>query len=74
MAMSPSDLTDAIYNEMESVYWPGTPLPLQAEVDAKKYYNTLAKAIINYMKDNVDVLPGTFVAGEDKVTGTGKVS
>jgi hypothetical protein len=53
-------MADAIYNEMEKEYWPSISLPPQAEAETKRYYMVLSRAIINYLKENCDVNPGTF--------------
>jgi hypothetical protein len=75
MAMSPSDMADAIYSEMEKEYWPGTPLPSQAEAETKRYYTVLSTAIINYVKKNCDVNPGTFtVPSAGSVEGKGQLA
>lgn len=75
MAMSSSDMANAIYAEMKSVYWPGIDLPPDAEAETKKYYKTLATAIIEYVKNNADILPGTFaVPSAGNVVGMGKVT
>jgi hypothetical protein len=75
MAMFPSDMADAIYNEMESEYWPSAPLPAQAESETKRYYTVLSKAIIDYIKSNCDVNPGTFaVPSAGNVTGKGQLN
>jgi hypothetical protein len=60
MPISPEDIADAIYSEMEKEYWPSYPLPSQAEAETKKYYTVLARAIINYVKENCDVNSGVF--------------
>jgi hypothetical protein len=74
MAMSPSGMADAIYNEMEAEYWPSVPIPPHAEAETKRYYMVLSKAIINYVKDNCDVNPGTFVVpSAGKVEGKGQL-
>jgi hypothetical protein len=75
MAMSPEGMANTIYAEMETEYWPGESLPLQAEAETKRYYKVLSTAIIKYVKENLDVLPGTFnVPSAGNVTGTGKVT
>jgi hypothetical protein len=75
MAMSPTDMADAIYSEMEKAYWPSDPLPAQAEAETKKYYTVIATAIIDYIKKNCDVLPGSFnVPSAGNVTGVGTVT
>jgi len=74
MAMNPNALADAIFNAMQSVYWPDAPLPPEAEADLKKYYSVLAAAVIDYIKENVEVSPGSFnVPGYGAVVGRGKV-
>jgi hypothetical protein len=75
MAMNPSDMADAIYSAMEKEYWPSIPLPSFAEVETKRYYKTLSQAIIDYVKENCDVNPGTFnVPSAGKVDGKGKLA
>jgi hypothetical protein len=74
MAMSPSGMASAIYAEMEKEYWPGSPLPAQAESETKRYYTVLSKAIIDYVKANCDVNPGTFaVPSAGNVVGNGRL-
>jgi hypothetical protein len=73
--MSPADMADAIFAEMEKEYWPSDPLPAQAESETKRYYMVLSKAIIDYVKENCDVNPGTFnVPSAGKVEGKGEVT
>jgi hypothetical protein len=75
MAMSPSDMADAIFSEMEKEYWSSTPLPAQAEAETKRYYTVLSKAIIDYVKKNCDVNPGTFkVPSAGTVEGKGEIA
>jgi hypothetical protein len=75
MAMTPSGMADAIFSEMEKEYWPSSPLPPQAETETKRYYIVLSKAIIDYVKANCDVNPGTFnVPSAGKVEGKGQLS
>ena len=52
MEMSAEGLGNAIYEEMERVYWPDTPLPQEAEAEMKKYYTTVASGFIKYMANN----------------------
>ena len=42
-------LAEIIYEEMAQEYWSDTPLPADCEVETKRYYFTLAKALIRYM-------------------------
>jgi hypothetical protein len=58
MAMYPAGMANAIYAEMAAAYWPGTPLPPEAEAETKKYYETLSRAIIDYVKTNADITDG----------------
>lgn len=79
MAMTVSGMTEAIYAEMESEYWPDTPLPPDAEAETKRYYRTISKAIIDYIKENADVLPGISVSVDPTshkgaTDGTGKIA
>jgi hypothetical protein len=75
MAMNPSDMADAIFSEMEKEYWPSTPLPGQAELETKRYYIVLSRAIIDYVKENCEVNPGTFnIPSAGKVEGKGKLN
>jgi hypothetical protein len=48
-------MANAIYAEMEAAYWPGISMPPEAEAETKKYYETLSKAIIDYVKTNAEV-------------------
>jgi hypothetical protein len=75
MIMNPTDMAEAIYTEMKSVYWPTQPLPPDVEAETKKYYKTLATAIINYIESNLDVLLGYFnVPSTGNVTGIDKIT
>jgi hypothetical protein len=75
MAMTPDGMANAIYSEMEAEYWPGTPLPLPAEAETKRYYRILSKAIIDYVKANCDVNAGTFnVPSAGNVVGRGELA
>lgn len=75
MAMSPTGMADAIYSEMEKEYWPSTPLPAQAEAETRRYYTVLSTAIIDYVKKNCDVNPGTFnIPSEGSVVGKGQLA
>jgi hypothetical protein len=75
MAMSSDGMADMIYSEMEKEYWPDTPLLPQAEAETKRYYKVIATAVINHLKANCDVLPGSFnIPSEGSVTGIGKLS
>jgi hypothetical protein len=76
MAMSPSGLAEAIFAKMGAEYWPDTPLSGQAESETKKYYTVLSTAILDYIKQNADILPGTFNVPTQyggPVLGLGKV-
>jgi hypothetical protein len=60
---------------MEKEYWPLDPLPPFAEAETKKYYTVLSTAIINYVKANCDVNPGTFrIPSEGNVVGKGELA
>jgi hypothetical protein len=58
MAMSETEMTDAVYNEMALAYWPDAPLPPDAEMETKKYYKAVFKAIIDYIKKNAEIVDG----------------
>jgi hypothetical protein len=75
MAMNASDMADAIYTKMEAEYWPTQPLSSDAEAETKRYYRVICDAIITYVTENTDVLPGTFnIPFYGNVEGTGKVT
>jgi hypothetical protein len=75
MAMSPAAMAEAIFSEMEKEYWPLNPMPPFAEAETKKYYTVLSTAIINYVKANCDVNPGTFsIPSAGNVTGKGSLA
>jgi hypothetical protein len=75
MAMTPEGMANAIYSEMEAEYWPGTPLPAQAEAETIRYYKTLSRAIISYVKSNCDINPGSFnVPSAGNVVGKGEIA
>jgi hypothetical protein len=74
MAMTPSEMGDAIYTGMEAEYWPGISLPAEGETELKRYYTCISKAIIEYIKKNGEALPGTFnVPSVGNVVGVGKI-
>jgi hypothetical protein len=74
MAMNPSGMADAIYSKMEAEYWPTQPLDPVSEEETKRYYKVISDAIITYMKDNAEVLPGTFnIPSYGDVMGKGEV-
>ena len=70
MAMTAEGLADEIYAVMDAAY-EGLG---NGEVETKKYLTVFAKGIVNYLKSNMDVLPGTFANSGGNVTGVGKVS
>jgi hypothetical protein len=75
MAMLPAAMADAIYSEMGKSYWPAAPLSPQGEAETKKYYTVLATAIIDYVKENCEVNPGTFaVPSAGNVVGKGTIA
>jgi hypothetical protein len=69
MAMSADGMADAIYAEMAASY-EGIE---GGEVEMKKYLRVFTKGIIDYLKSNMDVLPGTFANSGGNVAGKGKV-
>jgi len=71
--MTVDGLKDKIYSEMEAVYWPDTPMSADAEAKLKEYYGVIAKAVVEYVQDNADVLPGSFTSPAGSVTGKGKL-
>jgi hypothetical protein len=69
MAMDETALGTALCEEICTAYAPGQEIPQ----DAKDYYIMLAKVFIEYVKENMDVLPGTMTAGSVALSGIGKV-
>jgi hypothetical protein len=68
MAMSADGMADDIYAEMKAVY-EGME---GGEVEMKKYLKTITTGIINHLKSNMDVLPGSFTNSGGDVNGKGK--
>jgi len=78
MAMTVEGLTNAIYNKMAPLYFPGA----MSEEDTrqiKQYYGAIASAVIEYFEENMEVLPGTLRVSQEAgsqgtIIGIGKVS
>jgi hypothetical protein len=68
MAMSADGMADAIYAEMVTAYEGMSG----GEVEMKKYLKVFTTGIINHLKSNMDVLPGSFANLGGDVTGKGK--
>jgi hypothetical protein len=69
MAMSASGMANSIYDKMDEAY-PGMG---NGSGPTKEYLETLAKGIIEHLKDNLEVLPGTFANQAGNILGVGKV-
>jgi hypothetical protein len=69
MAMSADGMADEIYKAMAAAY-EGMG---GGEAEMKKYLKTFTAGIINHLKSNMDVLPGTFANSGGGVSGKGKV-
>jgi hypothetical protein len=69
MAMSADEMANAIYAEMVIAYEGMN----ESEVEMKKYFKVFTTGIINHLKSNMDVLPGSFTNLGGDVTGKGKV-
>jgi hypothetical protein len=69
MAMTADGMADDIYQAMAAAY-EGVE---GGEDEMKKYLKIFTTGIINHLKSNMDVLPGTFANSGGKVTGKGKV-
>jgi hypothetical protein len=69
MAMTPEGMANAIYTEMEAAY-EGMD---SGEEETKKYLKVFTTGIINYLKSNMDVLPGSFANSGGNVAGKGNV-
>ena len=70
MAMTPEGMAEAIIAGMEAGY---RPLAEEERPPSVQYYQIITKAIIDYIKANAVVLPGTFTNSGGNVTGFGKV-
>jgi len=68
-------MADAIFSKMELTYWADTPLKGDAEAETKKYYKVISEAIIEYLKANTEVVPGTLTSSSSggPLSGTGKL-
>ena len=74
MAMDARELAELMYDRMLAVNPPETPVPAELKEIAIAYFETAsAGPIIDYLKDNMDVLPGTFANSAGNVIGVGKV-
>jgi hypothetical protein len=69
MAMSADGMANAIYVEMAAAY-EGMD---GGEKEMKKYLKVFTTGIINHLKLNMDVLPGSFSNSGGNVAGKGKV-
>jgi hypothetical protein len=69
MAMSADGMADAIYAEMADAYEGMSG----GEAEMKKYLKVFTTGIINHLKSNMDVLPGTFSNSGGNLGGKGKV-
>jgi hypothetical protein len=69
MAMSADGMADDIYAEMAAVYEGMSG----GEEEMKKYLKVFTTGIINHLKSNMDVLPGSFANSGGDVAGKGKV-
>jgi hypothetical protein len=67
--MSADGMAEDIYQEMAAVY----EGMAGGEEEMKKYLKVFATGIINHLKSNMDVLPGSFANSGGNVTGKGKV-
>ena len=70
MAMTPDGMAEAIIAGMESGY---RPLTSEERSPSIQYYQIITEAIIDYIKANADVLPGTFTNSAGNVEGIGKI-
>jgi hypothetical protein len=70
MAMTAVGLANEIFTQMEAVYGDMT----EGKPETMKYLTVFSTAIVNYLKANADILPGTFTNGGGNVAGTGKVT
>jgi hypothetical protein len=68
MAMTAQGMADAIYAELENAYQGISG----GESEINQYLGVLSAGIINYLKSNMDVVPGTFANSGGNVTGMGK--
>ncbi|MDR1248903.1 MAG: hypothetical protein LBK63_06335 [Treponema sp.] len=69
MAMTADGMADAIFEAMAAAY-EGMD---KGEAETKKYFKVFSTGIINHLKSNMDVLPGTFANSGGNVSGKGKV-
>ena len=64
-------LSNALYAKMDAAYG----IPPQGEGETKKYLKIFAEGIVEYLKANIDVLPGTFaIPDSGSVIGMGKIT
>ena len=70
MAMTAEGLADAIFKEMDSSY-DGIG---NGEKETKEYLSVFAKGIVEYLKANMEVSPGSLANSAGSLTGSGKVS
>jgi hypothetical protein len=68
MAMSADGMAAAIYEAMADAY-EGMD---GSEEEMKKYLKVFTAGIINHLKSNMDVLPGSFSNSGGNVVGKGK--
>jgi len=71
MAMTDNGMAEAICSEIESSY--GVVFTGDAKTETMKYFTAISKAVIDYVKDNAEVIPGTFANSAGNVTGIGKI-
>jgi hypothetical protein len=69
MAMSADGMADAIYAEMAAAY-EGMD---EGKEEMKTYLKVFTTGIINHLKSNMDILPGSFANSGGNVAGKGKV-
>jgi len=75
MAMTATGMAEAIFAELTTAYPEMANVPEAGRTETVKYYQVVSQAIIDYVKANADVLPGSFnVPSVGAVVGTGAIT
>jgi len=72
MAMTPAGMAEMICSEIEASY--GVTFSGDAKTETLKYFAAISKGVIDYVKANAEVLPGTFANSAGNVAGKGKIT
>ena len=76
MAMNARGLAELMYERMLAANPPGEPLPAEIKEIAISYFeSSFAAPLIDYLKDNAEIVPGTFkTTGGEKIEGVAKIT